>query len=63
MLHGRSTRNTLDMSGMTGRLWSDAGGVIHRDLKWARIERGTTRTLPDTRRGLMQDAEIVLSQQ
>jgi outer membrane PBP1 activator LpoA protein len=63
MLHGRNTRDTLDMSGMTGRLWSDAEGVIHRDLKWARIERGTPRTLPDIRRGLIQDAEIVLSQQ
>lgn len=63
MLHNRSGRNSLDMNGMTGRLSADGDGVVHRALKWARIERGTTRTLPDAQRGLTQDAEIVLSQQ
>jgi len=63
LLHGRTGRKPLKMSGMTGRLWSDADGVIHRDLKWARIERGSVRTLPDIQRGLTQDAEIILSKQ
>jgi len=63
MLHNRSGRNSLDMNGMTGTLTADSDGVLHRSLKWARIERGTTRTLPDAQRGLTQDAEIVLSQQ
>ena len=63
MLHNRSGRNSLDMNGMTGTLTVDSDGVLHRGLKWARIERGTTRTLPDAQRGLTQDAEIVLSQQ
>lgn len=63
MLHARSGRNSLQMNGMTGRLSADSDGVLHRELKWARIERGTTRTLPDVQRSLTRDAEIVLSQQ
>ncbi|MBT8423280.1 MAG: penicillin-binding protein activator, partial [Gammaproteobacteria bacterium] len=63
MLHNRAGRNSLNMNGMTGTLWADSDGVVHRALKWARIEDGTTRTLPDAPRGLTQDAEIVLSQQ
>ena len=64
MLNDRSARNShLNMEGMTGRLHVDRQGILHRELKWARMERGTTRTLPDVPRSLMQDAEIVLSQQ
>lgn len=63
MLHGRSRRDALNMEGMTGKLWADSDGIIHRDLKWARFERGTTRTLPDIQRSLTQDAEIVVTQQ
>ncbi len=63
LLQGRSASRRLIMNGMTGILKSDADGVIHRELKWARMERGRTRTLPDVQRGLTQDAEIVLSQQ
>lgn len=62
MLHGRSG-GSLDMRGMTGTLTLDADGVIHRELKWARMERGATRTLPDIQRSLTDDADIVLSQQ
>jgi outer membrane PBP1 activator LpoA protein len=64
MLNDRSARNShLNMEGMTGRLRIDRQGILHRELKWARMERGTTRTLPDVPRSLMQDAEIILSQQ
>ncbi len=63
LLQGRSAARGLIMDGMTGKLKADAAGVIHRELKWARMERGRTRTLPDVQRGLTQDAEIVLSQQ
>jgi outer membrane PBP1 activator LpoA protein len=62
-LNGRSTRNRLSMDGMTGKLSADSNGVIRRELKWARMERGKTRTLPDARRGLTQDADVVLSRQ
>ncbi len=63
LLHGRSAARGLIMDGMTGKLIADAAGVIHRELKWARMERGRTRTLPDVQRGLTEDAEIILSQQ
>ena len=62
-LQGRSAGRGLIINGMTGKLVSDGDGVIHRELKWARMERGRTRTLPDVQRGLTQDAEIVLSRQ
>lgn len=57
MLAGRD-RDSLDMNGMTGRLSVDRNGVLHRDLKWAQIERGATRTLPDTPRPLAQESEL-----
>jgi len=62
-LNARSARNRLSMNGMTGKLSTDSDGTIRRELRWARIERGKARTLPDVRRGLTQDADVVLSQQ
>ncbi len=62
-LNARTARNRMSMNGMTGKLSTDSTGIIHRELGWARFERGKARTLPDTRRGLTQDAEVVLSQQ
>jgi hypothetical protein len=47
---------------MTGRIHMDQNGRLHRDLKWARMERGRPRTLPDILQSLSQDAEVAISQ-
>jgi outer membrane PBP1 activator LpoA protein len=62
-LNHRSSRTSLSMQGATGLLYLDRNGQIHRELRWARMERGKPRALPQRPGGLTQDAEITLSQQ
>jgi len=63
MLNGRSSKAAMLINGVTGQLRLDDNGQIHRELKWARIERGQPRVLPELPRSLTQEAEIAVSQQ
>jgi outer membrane PBP1 activator LpoA protein len=63
VLNGRSGGTRVKINGVTGLLSVDRDGQLHRQLKWARMERGRPRVLPEMPSGLTQDAEIVLSQQ
>lgn len=60
ILNGRTNTGLLAMNGMTGRIYMDRTGRLHRELRWARMERGRPRTLPDTVQGLSQDAVMVI---
>lgn len=63
MLYGRSGRSAITVNGMTGLLYMDDDGQLHRKLRWARMERGKPRVLPDMPGRLTENAEIVISQQ
>lgn len=54
-LQGRTHNAELELDGRTGTLRVDADGVLHRRLKWARVERGVPALLPDTPRTLTSD--------
>ncbi|MEE4185833.1 MAG: penicillin-binding protein activator [Gammaproteobacteria bacterium] len=56
-LQGRTHSAEIELDGLTGKLYVDANGVLHRRLKWARIERGVPATLPDTPQTLGSGAE------
>jgi outer membrane PBP1 activator LpoA protein len=51
---------STNMSGMTGELYLDKNGQLHRRLSWAKMERGRPRTLPDAPRNLTQDTAIII---
>ena len=61
VLNGRAATGTTAMEGKTGNLYMDEQGRLHRELDWARMERGRPRALPDIIQGLSQDAEVTLS--
>jgi outer membrane PBP1 activator LpoA protein len=63
ILQGAPSRSAVLIEGMTGTLTLDKDGQLHRGLKWARIDRGQPRVLPDIPSSLSQEAEIVVSQQ
>jgi outer membrane PBP1 activator LpoA protein len=63
LLNGRTTTGALAMNGMTGKIFMDDQGRLHRDLRWARMERGRPRTLPEVIPSLSQEAEVIISQQ
>jgi hypothetical protein len=63
ILNGRTNTGPLAINGMTGRIYMDRIGRLHRELRWARMERGRPRPLPDILQGLSQDAEMVISRQ
>ena len=48
------------MSGMTGELYLDDAGRIHRQLTWAKMERGKPRTLPGQAGNLVQDSGFTI---
>jgi outer membrane PBP1 activator LpoA protein len=45
VLFGPSTSENLALSGATGQLYLDANGQFHRELPWARIERGKAKLM------------------
>lgn len=59
-LNSPERNRQLTMPGMTGELYLDDNGQLHRELVWAKIESGKPRTLPATTRGLTQDAIIIV---
>ena len=61
-LNGRTTSARMGIQGMTGLLYLDRDGRIHRELRWARMERGQPRALPELPSSLTQDAELAASQ-
>jgi outer membrane PBP1 activator LpoA protein len=63
MLNGRSGNSNMTVNGMTGTLYMENNGQLHRKLRWARMERGKPRVLPEIADSLTEDAEIVISQQ
>jgi hypothetical protein len=63
MLNGRSDRSRFTVNGTTGLLSMDDNGQLHRKLRWARMERGKPRVLPEVSSSLTENAEIVISQQ
>jgi outer membrane PBP1 activator LpoA protein len=63
MLNGRSDRSRFTVNGTTGLLFMDDNGQLHRKLRWARMERGKPRVLPEVSSSLTENAEIVISQQ
>ena len=63
MLNGRSGNSNMTVNGMTGQLYMENNGQLHRKLRWARIERGKPRVLPEISDSLNENAEIVISQQ
>jgi len=46
VLQGRTHSADIEVDGFTGRLRVDASGILHRELRWARMESGVPRTLP-----------------
>jgi outer membrane PBP1 activator LpoA protein len=63
ILRDLSGRSAVAVNGVTGLLQLDSNGQIHRQLEWARIERGKPRILPSIPSRLQQEAEITVSQQ
>ena len=63
MLNGRSANSNLTVNGMTGVLYMGENGQLHRKLRWARMERGKPRVLPEISDSLSENATIVISQQ
>ncbi|MGI9290960.1 MAG: penicillin-binding protein activator [Gammaproteobacteria bacterium] len=51
---------TVRLQGMSGRLSMNSDGQLHRELVWAKFERGRPRTLPDSQRGLTEDTELLI---
>ena len=58
MLNGRGGKPGMTVDGMSGRLYVDDAGQLHRQLQWARIERGEPRLLPALSVELTQQADI-----
>jgi outer membrane PBP1 activator LpoA protein len=52
--------SSIEMAGMTGTLYMDDSGRLHRELTWAKMERGKPRTLPDMQRNPTEDVQIVI---
>jgi hypothetical protein len=50
------------MAGMTGQLYMDDNGRLHRKLSWARIERGRPRPLPDLPTPLAGDIDTAMTE-
>ena len=51
---------SLALAGMTGELYMDRDGRLHRRLSWAKMERGKPRTLPAIPRSLTRDADLII---
>ena len=60
MLNTTKRVKNTSMQGMTGEIYMNRDGQLHRRLTWAIIERGKPRTLPDAPRSLTQDAELII---
>ncbi len=58
MLNGRGGKPGMTVDGMSGRLYVDDAGQLHRQLQWAQIERGEPRLLPALAVELTQQADI-----
>ena len=63
LLNGRTNTGALAMNGTTGKISMDESGRLHRELRWARMERGQPRTLPEVIPSLSQEAEVIISLQ
>jgi outer membrane PBP1 activator LpoA protein len=48
------------MPGMTGEVWLDTDGRLHRRLAWAKIESGNPRTLVEEPRDVTEDSDIIV---
>ena len=48
------------MPGMTGEVWLDTDGRLHRRLAWAKIESGKPRTLVEEPRDVTEDSDIIV---
>ena len=55
--------NDESIGTMPKRACHEEDGQLHRKLKWARMESGEPRVLPDIQDNLTESAEIVISQQ
>lgn len=48
------------MPGMTGEVWLDTDGRLHRRLAWAKMESGKPRTLVEEPRDVTEDSDIIV---
>ena len=62
LLNGEVHRLVAPMAGMTGQLYMDDNGRLHRKLSWARIERGRPRLLPDLPTPLAGDIDTAMTE-
>jgi outer membrane PBP1 activator LpoA protein len=60
VLNGAKKSRSIRLQGMSGNLYMNRDGQLHRRLTWAKMERGRPRTLPDAPRGLTEDIELII---
>ena len=61
LLNGEVHNLVAPVAGMTGQLYMDDDGRMHRKLSWARIERGRPRPLPDLPTPLAGDIDTAMT--
>jgi hypothetical protein len=60
VINSAKTVHSARMEGMTGNIYLERNGRLHRTFAWAKMERGKPRALPDSQRGLTEDIELVI---
>jgi hypothetical protein len=61
LLNGEVHKLVAPVAGMTGQLYMDDSGRVHRKLSWARIERGRPQPLPDLPTPLAGDIDTAMT--